>query len=51
MKLIYEAAIERITAFGGEILGETVEIPGIGKYVYFEDKEGNHISILQPAMW
>jgi uncharacterized protein len=41
-------AIKKITDAGGKILGEPVEIPGIGQYVSFYDTEGNRISILQP---
>jgi predicted enzyme related to lactoylglutathione lyase len=30
------------------VLGEPVEIPGIGQYVAFTDTEGNRVSMLQP---
>ena len=33
----------------GKVLGEPMEIPGIGKYVSFMDTEGNRVSILQPV--
>ena len=33
---------------GGKVLGEPMEIPGIGKYVSFIDTEGNRVSMLQP---
>ena len=33
---------------GGKVLGEPVEIPGVGKYVSFIDTEGNKVSLLQP---
>jgi predicted enzyme related to lactoylglutathione lyase len=33
---------------GGTVLGEPMEIPGIGKYVSFTDTEGNRVSMLQP---
>ncbi len=33
---------------GGEVLGEPMEIPGIGFYVSFLDTEGNRVSMLQP---
>lgn len=32
---------------GGELLGESMEIPGIGLYVSFLDTEGNRCSMLQ----
>ena len=41
-------AIRRITAGGGKLLGEPMEIPGIGQYAGFLDTEGNRVSILQP---
>lgn len=42
------AAMVRINEFGGKVLGEPIEIPGVGKYVSFFDTEGNRCSILQP---
>jgi uncharacterized protein len=35
---------------GGQVLGNPVEIPGVGQYVSFRDTEGNICSILQPVM-
>lgn len=43
-----EAAIESVSASGGEVLGEPMEMPGVGKYVSFIDTEGNRASLLQP---
>ncbi len=43
-----KAAIERVVDAGGEVLGEPMEIPGIGLYVSFNDTEGNRVSMLQP---
>ncbi|EDK72886.1 glyoxalase/bleomycin resistance protein/dioxygenase [candidate division TM7 genomosp. GTL1] len=40
-------AIKNITEAGGNVLGEPLEIPGIGKYVSFTDTEGNRASLLQ----
>ena len=34
---------------GGKILGEPMEIPGIGIYASFLDTEGNRVSMMQPA--
>jgi predicted enzyme related to lactoylglutathione lyase len=31
------------------VLGEPMEIPGVGRYVSFIDPEGNRVSLLQPA--
>ena len=42
------AYIQLIKEAGGEVLGEPVEIPQIGKYVSFRDTEGNRVSLLQP---
>ena len=33
---------------GGKVLGEPMEIPGVGWYVSFLDTEGNRVSLLQP---
>lgn len=41
-------AMRKITAAGGTVLGEPMEIPGIGQYVSFRDPEGNRVSILEP---
>lgn len=43
------AAMRRVTDAGGEVLGEPVQIPGVGDYVGFLDSEGNRASLLQPA--
>ena len=42
------AAMQKVRNAGGEILGEPMEIPGVGQYVSFRDTEGNRVSILQP---
>jgi uncharacterized protein len=44
------AAMQRIRDAGGEVLGEPMEIPGVGLYVVFRDTEGNHNSMMQPNM-
>jgi len=31
------------------VLGEPMEIPGVGQYVSFMDTEGNRVSLLQPS--
>jgi len=41
-------AMKNISDAGGKVLGEPMEIPGVGKYVSFEDTEGNKASVLQP---
>ena len=42
------ASMKKIAAAGGKVLGEPMEIPGVGKYVSFIDTEGNRVSILEP---
>ncbi|MDQ3280253.1 MAG: hypothetical protein M3Q69_02445 [Acidobacteriota bacterium] len=39
--------IQKITAAGGTLLTEPMEIPGLGQYVSFRDTEGTRGSILQ----
>ena len=41
-------SIKNVTDAGGEVLGEPMEIPGVGQYVSFIDTEGNRVSMLQP---
>ncbi len=41
-------AMNKITRAGGRVLGEPMEIPGVGGYVSFVDTEGNRASLLQP---
>lgn len=43
------ASMKKVTAAGGNVHGEPMEIPGIGKYVNFTDTEGNQASMLEPA--
>jgi predicted enzyme related to lactoylglutathione lyase len=42
-------SMKDVTQAGGEILGEPMEIPGVGQYVSFKDTEGNRVSLLQPS--
>ena len=41
-------AMGKVTAAGGKVMGEPMDIPGVGAYVSFTDTEGNRVSILQP---
>ena len=41
-------SVKRVTEAGGEVLGEPMEIPNVGKYVSFMDTEGNRLSMLEP---
>jgi predicted enzyme related to lactoylglutathione lyase len=41
-------SIKKVIDAGGTVLGEPMEIPGVGQYVSFIDTEGNRASMLQP---
>ena len=43
-----KAAMKKVAEAGGKVLGEPMEIPGIGQYVSFVDTEDNRVSMLQP---
>ena len=43
------AHMQKVRDAGGEVLGDPVEIPGVGQWVTFVDTEGNRVSMLQPA--
>jgi uncharacterized protein len=43
-----ESSMDKVVAAGGKLLGEPMDIPGIGRYVSFYDTEGNRLSMLQP---
>jgi predicted enzyme related to lactoylglutathione lyase len=41
------AAMRKIEAAGGQVLGEPVEMPGVGLFVSISDTEGNVVTINQ----
>jgi predicted enzyme related to lactoylglutathione lyase len=41
-------SVGKVVKAGGTVLGEPMEIPGVGHYVSFVDTEGNRVSMLQP---
>jgi uncharacterized protein len=43
-----DKSMEKVRRAGGNVLGEPMEIPGVGKYVSFVDTEGNRVSMLKP---
>ena len=43
-------SMRNVTNANGKVLGQPVDIPGIGSYVSFIDTEGNRVSLLQPLM-
>lgn len=42
-------SMELVRKEGGEVVGEPMEIPGIGLFVSIIDTEGNRVGMLQPA--
>ena len=42
-------AMKNVASAGGKVLGQPMEIPGVGQYVSFEDTEGNRVAMLQPT--
>jgi len=42
-------AMREVSQAGGKVLGEPMDIPGVGLYVSFFDTEGNRVSMLEPA--
>jgi predicted enzyme related to lactoylglutathione lyase len=49
-----EESMKKVEEAGGKIIGgasgagKIDDIPGIGRYISFEDSEGNHVGMLQP---
>lgn len=43
-----EKHIELVKQAGGQIIGEIMDIPTVGRYVSFNDSEGNVVGMLQP---
>ncbi len=41
-------SMRKVADAGGQVLGEPMDIPGVGAYVAFFDTEGNRSSMLQP---
>ena len=42
-------SVGKVTDAGGKVLGEPIEIPGLGQYVSFIDTEGNRVSMPSPS--
>jgi len=42
-------AMAQVRRAGGAVLGEPMEIQGVGMYVSFMDSENNRVSMLQPS--
>jgi uncharacterized protein len=43
-----EAAMQKVKAAGGELMGDKMDIPGIGTFIRCKDTEGNIFTMLQP---
>ena len=43
-----KASMKDVSKAGGKVLGDPMEIPGVGQYVSFMDTEGNRVAMLQP---
>ncbi|MGZ6267095.1 MAG: VOC family protein [Candidatus Limnocylindrales bacterium] len=42
-----EAAIEAVRKAGGTVAGEIQDIPGVGRFIYATDTEGNRLGLLE----
>ena len=42
--------MKKVQSGGGKVLGDPMDIPGVGKYVSFVDTEGNRVGMIQPTM-
>jgi predicted enzyme related to lactoylglutathione lyase len=42
--------MKKVKEAGGNVLGQPMDIPGVGLYVSFFDTEGNRVCMLQPRM-
>jgi len=43
-----QGSMKKVTDAGGKVLGDPMDMPGVGRYVSFVDTEGNRVSMLQP---
>ena len=41
-------SMDAVRDAGGEVLGDPMDLPGVGQYVSFRDSEGNRVGMLQP---
>jgi predicted enzyme related to lactoylglutathione lyase len=45
-----DQAVEKVKRSGGQLVGEILDIPGVGRYARVQDTEGNVIGVIKPAM-
>ena len=43
-----KGSMKDVAKAGGKVLGDPMEIPGVGQYVSFMDTEGNRVAMMQP---
>ena len=43
-----DEAVQKVKAAGGEVMGDKMDIPGIGTFARCKDTEGNIFTMLQP---
>jgi len=43
-----KAGMDAVRRAGGQILGDPMDIPGVGAYVSIRDSEGNRVGMLEP---
>jgi hypothetical protein len=43
-----DGAMKKVAKAGGKVLGDPMDIPGVGRYVAFTDTEGNRVSMMKP---
>jgi predicted enzyme related to lactoylglutathione lyase len=44
-----DAAVARAKSNGGEVLGEIMEVEGVGRFAHIRDPLGAHIGLIKPA--
>ena len=45
-----DQAVEKVKRSGGKLVGEILDIPGVGRYARVQDSEGNVIGVIKPTM-
>jgi len=45
-----DATVEKVKKSGGRLVGEILDIPGVGRYARVQDTEGNVIGVIKPFM-
>lgn len=45
-----DQTVEKVKKSGGRLVGEIMDIPGVGRYARVQDTEGNVIGVIKPSM-